>query len=964
MAGTLLSARQEMLAGRFASALAILSDLQQAEPTGRRPSARTADTGRRNEGDAEERDVQLIELLHATGHPREAKARARRFLPNAPVSLATRCEIILGQICLQSQNPEHAISHFQKAISLAKSSRDQRLVCQAQLKLLTTLADASPINTLSAQIADISKRLELLGQADLVADFHIRVAQIEAASGDFEKAKIHLSRARIVLRAAPNVYLEGFLNLAASAVCLLATELSEARECATAALDCAMKSGHAYTRMAATANLGLLELNLGNLDTAAQHIDEALNLSDAFSVSRISLLDSYALLQLARGRLDECKSALEKIAEAATTRGSSVFSWQQLAVSQTRLRYLMATGRFEDAYEPCQTMIRAADRRSDKPHGVSLRILGSDALLELGRFEEAAALIDEAEAMAEDVPLSTFAEIERGRAALIARTIGRDSARRQFERSLRVLSTVGSIAARMDAITSYRRSIHPTNAALTRALEAQPWSLEAVVASTLPGTAGHRLEEGSRTRRVRSVGLTDTMALGRLVRNPDLLAQEAFILLRESGHVVALASVQRAQGLAERVVANEGWSPEAARKEAIGHTSAVVIPVGTVDGRELELLAEPAENAQSRSFVRDLASFVRQAQSLQSYRDAEHTQLPLRSLGSAHDPDGVFTSESMRQLVATAKQVASSDVPILITGETGTGKEVLARLIHKHSGRAGKAFVPFNCTGVPKDMVESQLFGHRRGAFTGAREDSPGVIRAANGGTLLLDEVGEIEPDVQPKLLRFLDKAEVHPLGEPRPTNVNVRVIAATNANLDELVRIGRFREDLLYRLNIITLDLPPLRTRREEVLPLVHYFLQRIGRDVGRPNLHITEDAEKCLLCFEWPGNVRRLGNEMRRAVALAREDTIGLEHLSPEVVEAGRAIGETAQSATTGDAPAIPVNPDQPLSDAVAHLEHAMISRTLESVGGHMGFAAQRLGISRKGLYLKRQRLGLDIV
>ena len=424
------------------------------------------------------------------------------------------------------------------------------------------------------------------------------------------------------------------------------------------------------------------------------------------------------------------------------------------------------------------------------------------------------------------------------------------------------------------------------------------------------------------------------------------------------------ANVQRARGLAERVVANEGWSPETARQQAIGQTAAVAIPVGTADGRELELLVEPAEDAQSRAFLRDFASFLRKAQSLRSYRDAERTQLPLRSLGGAHDPDGVFTSESMRQLVATAKQVASSDVPILLTGETGTGKEVLARLIHKHSGRAGQDFVPFNCTGVPKDLVESHLFGHRRGAFTGAREDSPGVIRAANGGTLLLDEVGEIELDVQPKLLRFLDKAEVHPLGEPRPTTVNVRVIAATNANLDELVRIGRFREDLLYRLNIITLDLPPLRTRREEILPLVHYFLQRIGRDVGRPNLHITEDAEKCLLCFEWPGNVRRLGNEMRRAVALAREDKIGLEHLSPEVIEAGRAIGETAQSAVAADAQAIPVNPDQSLSDAVAHLEQAMISRTLDRVGGHMGFAAQRLGISRKGLYLKRQRLGLDAV
>ena len=169
-------------------------------------------------------------------------------------------------------------------------------------------------------------------------------------------------------------------------------------------------------------------------------------------------------------------------------------------------------------------------------------------------------------------------------------------------------------------------------------------------------------------------------------------------------------------------------------------------------------------------------------------------------------------------------------------------------------------------------MVESQLFGHRRGAFTGAQDDALGVIRAATGGTLLLDEIGELELSVQPKLLRFLDRKEVHPLGEPKPVNVDVRVIAATNADIDQFVRDGRFREDLFYRLNVIRLHVPPLRERREEIPPLIHHFLRQFGTEVGRPHLKMTDSALKCLLLYEWPGNVRRLANEVRRAVALER--------------------------------------------------------------------------------------------
>src|SRR5437762_12376698 len=172
----------------------------------------------------------------------------------------------------------------------------------------------------------------------------------------------------------------------------------------------------------------------------------------------------------------------------------------------------------------------------------------------------------------------------------------------------------------------------------------------------------------------------------------------------------------------------------------------------------------------------------------------------------------------MAEVMNFARRIARAKVNVLITGESGTGKEIIARAIHDFSDRAAKPFVPFNCTAVPRDLLESQLFGHRRGAFTGADRDHAGLIRSARDGTLFLDEVGELGLDLQPKLLRFLESGEISPLGEPGPMTVNVRIIAATNSNLEELVREGRFREDLFYRLNVVPLHIPPLRERRDEV--------------------------------------------------------------------------------------------------------------------------------------------------
>jgi DNA-binding NtrC family response regulator len=257
-------------------------------------------------------------------------------------------------------------------------------------------------------------------------------------------------------------------------------------------------------------------------------------------------------------------------------------------------------------------------------------------------------------------------------------------------------------------------------------------------------------------------------------------------------------------------------------------------------------------------------------------------------------------------------------------------------------------------------MLDSQLFGHRRGSFTGALENFSGIIRAAAGGTLFLDEIGETTLDVQPKLLRFLEAGEVHPIGETQPIKVDVRVIAATNADLETLLANGRFREDLFYRLNIVRLHVPPLRERRVEIPALAHHYLQRHGQECGKGDLRLSEETMEYLVLYRWPGNVRQLANEMRRLAALAEPGAVLMpEHLSSEIAASRRTIPASQRMLDSNE---LVVRLDQPMAAAVQHLERAMVQYALNRCKGRMEETATMLGLSRKGLYLKRQRFGLE--
>jgi transcriptional regulator with GAF, ATPase, and Fis domain len=333
------------------------------------------------------------------------------------------------------------------------------------------------------------------------------------------------------------------------------------------------------------------------------------------------------------------------------------------------------------------------------------------------------------------------------------------------------------------------------------------------------------------------------------------------------------------------------------------------------------------------------------------------------SAGASLMPGFIHSSPAMTRLVEEVHKIRSSDVTVLVTGESGTGKELVARAIHALSSRRDKIFVPFNCTAVPKELSEGYLFGYRRGAFTGAVKDSDGVIRTAAGGTLFLDEIGDLPIDVQPKLLRFLQEGEIQPLGEQRPVKVDVRIIAATNSDLEEMVAQGRFREDLYYRLNVIRLRVPPLRERRSEIPTIVNYYVNHYSAKFGRRDIQITPQSIDLLMVGEWPGNVRQLCNEVQRVIARAEDGAvITPEQLWPELRHMGAPVTPSASvtqigAGSSGQSVTVPLQ-DITLADALAEVERRMIREALRKHNGNISRAARELGLTRRGLYLKLER------
>jgi two-component system response regulator PilR (NtrC family)/two-component system response regulator HydG len=304
-------------------------------------------------------------------------------------------------------------------------------------------------------------------------------------------------------------------------------------------------------------------------------------------------------------------------------------------------------------------------------------------------------------------------------------------------------------------------------------------------------------------------------------------------------------------------------------------------------------------------------------------------------------------SAAMQEVFDLIRRLGQSAVSVLVTGESGTGKELVARAIHQGSQRKGRAFVAVNCAAIPDTLLESELFGYKKGAFTDAKADRPGMFLEADGGTLFFDEIAELSPALQAKLLRVVQEHEVRPLGASRSEKVDVRIIAATNRDLEPRLRDGTFREDLFYRLNVIQVALPPLRDRGPDIMLLAEHFLAAAAERAHKPTRSFTQAAVEIMLAYPWPGNVRELENVVERAVALSESSEIDAGDLPPQV--RARRAEDLLQAAMARGL-------------SLADLEREYIGRVLAAEGGNKTRAAQRLGLDRKTLYRKLEEYGRE--
>lgn len=414
-----------------------------------------------------------------------------------------------------------------------------------------------------------------------------------------------------------------------------------------------------------------------------------------------------------------------------------------------------------------------------------------------------------------------------------------------------------------------------------------------------------------------------------------------------------------------------------------GLTTPVIIQTASAS---LETVVSAMRQGAADYFVKPvsperLVVSLRNALKLDTLEAAVRAQHARRS-GTFSSADMVASAPAMARVLTLSAKAAKSPIPVLIEGETGTGKELVARIIQGSSERAGKPFVTVNCGAIPPNLVESVLFGHKKGAFTGAVADQAGKFAEAHGGTLFLDEVGELPLDTQVKLLRALQEGEIEPVGAGRPEKVNVRLISATNRRLLNLAKSGEFREDLFYRLNVFPIYVPPLRERMEDLTALVSHFIARFAAEAGKRILGMTPAAHDLLAGYDWPGNVRQLENAVYRAVVLADAAFLEADDF-PQILAQAAGRDEASRAIEQAPVLAAPVHIDsaparlraepavQPMQDRfltasgdllpLADIEREAIAFAIDYHGGRMSRVARALGIGRSTLYRKLHEYGM---
>jgi DNA-binding NtrC family response regulator len=645
--------------------------------------------------------------------------------------------------------------------------------------------------------------------------------------------------------------------------------------------------------------------------------------------------DGLARMRLGQGHLDDCAQLLDRIDQSIRAPKDRLLYAHRYALL-TRSELLGRQGMLNDALAHVDSVLALAGEAGDHLLFNMAQLTKAELLQQANRIPESLTLLESVVDNLASQPPDLYAQYERILACGLALTGDIDAARLHRERAERVYASLRHAPGLIELSRCW-------DAATNAAVDGQP---DRRPPAETPANDHAR-------RAARSI-LETAAALVLHAGRPELLAHGVIDLLDKTGAVHHATAVSRTSDGRCDVLASTGEPP---KPDTPPDATERRMAIGSARDCAIEITVRPKNNIESVATfnaIKLLLATIHDIEGARAEREERMTLWPIDDVTTAAG-HAVVTGR-MRELMSFAKRIATTNVSVLITGESGTGKEILARAIHTYSDRSQKPFIPFNCSAIPREMLESQLFGHRRGAFTGADRDNPGIIRSARDGTLFLDEIGELGLDLQPKLLRFLESGEICPLGESTPFTVDVRVVAATNSNLEHGVKEGRFREDLFYRLNVIRLQIPPLRERRDEIPSLVNYFVLRAAEEFRKGQLRFAEETMEHLLLCPWPGNIRQLHNEIRRMAALAEPNAVLTPAaLSDEIMSARPA----PRASSNGLELAVPLN--NKLLPTLSRIEREMIKVALHEHRGKVDAAARALGISRKGLYLKRQRLGL---
>ena len=902
------------------------------------------------------------QAAEALGDPPEERERLHPLRLSDLWRLHARLAITKGE-------PTRAIALLGRALKQAERAHDSRAIGLTHYELGLCYRHVGDTAIVREHISQAASALHAAGDQRNLALVHSLSGVSLAQEGRLDEAMAALRQAeRLALMVRAGDVVATVCGNQAN-VAMMQHRHDQALALAERSVDLQEESGTPHGLGIALASLGQISVRLGNLRRAEQVLNRALDVRSPLQFMRETtgaVFDTLAQIHLIRGDYAEAGRCLQRSREAY----GDANSWYHWSVRALEARVALRRGDAPEALA-IATEIACAD---DAPpaYATQAGLIAVEALLASGRIDEADQRLQAAGAKVPPAGMSsTWGEFLRLRGRVQALTGRSTEAYHDLGQSVSVFELLGE---RYQAGLSYRelgklagavgarsRASRYLNdaVAIFEALDAKPELQETQAAlAELPSAASGAFLGASAdgdaaiVRRIVDAAVT-----------PALLAKEGTTAMVEACDGQAAVMFTRGRRGDIHVVAASGCDQDTARALATASARSTLSPSAPlliVEAIGREGSAERfAAVSSSRPFpvqtvqrFRTLCAVLRQGFELCSARErpvepaagtVERSLEPLL-------PGFVCASAAMQRVADQIQRLQGSDLTVLITGESGTGKDLVARAIHAGSPRGAGTYLPYNCTSATRELADSQLFGHRRGSFTGAVADQPGVIRSATGGTIFLDEIGDLPLDVQPKLLRFLEQGEILPVGETRPIGVDVRVVAATNADLEQRVAEGRFREDLFYRLSVIRIHVPPLRDRREEIPHLSTFFLREATERLNKPDVRLSAEVLDLFDAFGWPGNVRQLRNEIHRAVAMAGAGgLITPEHLS--LVFAG----------TPHDTPSGRRGRNVTLASAVERVERELIESALERTGGNISQTARTLGVTRRGLYLKMDRLGI---